>query len=289
MRLIKLDRYEYQIIGEIAVISGMIEQQMKELIVKFVRAPWPGGLALAAHLNFSALCDTALALLPSTVPDTSAEGYSLRGSFETMIKGARSAYEDRNRIMHGPFSPWPALAGSPKTTLKLTARGKIAYQAFQFNREELKKILATFIDAYEGLFGCVALLEAARTNRLRGLVRPAPKPDRSLFHCDSSALGRRGLRGAIFRACEASVPSIISANQRLVEKYFAREYFFTRVRTAINMIVSDGGANLPIGRVCAHPSRPASASPGRRALTKFLRKYLADSSINPGIDGASVV
>jgi hypothetical protein len=39
MRLIKLDRYEYQIIGEIAVISGMIEQQMKELIVKFVRAP----------------------------------------------------------------------------------------------------------------------------------------------------------------------------------------------------------------------------------------------------------
>jgi len=43
MRLIKLSRYEYQIIGEIAVLSGMIEQEMKELIVKLVKAPWPDG------------------------------------------------------------------------------------------------------------------------------------------------------------------------------------------------------------------------------------------------------
>lgn len=162
MRLIKLSRYEYQIIGEIAVLSGMIEQEMKELIVKLVKAPWPDGIALVAHLNFSSLCDIALALLPSTVPDTKEKGFSLARSFETAIKNVRNAYEDRNKVLHGPFSPWTAIVGAPKSTLKINARSKISYQAFTFNRETLTETLSELIKCHSVLFGCVGLLEIER-------------------------------------------------------------------------------------------------------------------------------
>ena len=49
-----------------------------------------------------------------------------------------------------------------KTTLKISARQKIQYSAVTYDRAELKKMLATLIEAYNLIFGCVALLEIAR-------------------------------------------------------------------------------------------------------------------------------
>jgi len=158
MRLIKLDRYEYQLIGEIVVLSGMLEQHLKEVIVRLVRAPWTDGLALVAHQNFGSLCDIALALLPATVPSQ-----QLQRSFRSAIKDAKKFYDDRNKIVHGPFSPWvTVVTGKTKSTLRFMARGKLTYQGYTFNRDSLKETLKGLTDVYEALFGCMLLLEEER-------------------------------------------------------------------------------------------------------------------------------
>ena len=107
MRLVGLTPHEYQLIGKIAVLSGMIEQQMKEMLVKLSGAPWPDGMAIFAHMNFRSLCDISLALIPSSVPDKNTK-YSLQQSFRAAIEAAGKAYDGRNKLLHGPFSPWTA-------------------------------------------------------------------------------------------------------------------------------------------------------------------------------------
>lgn len=159
MRLVGLTRQEYQIIGKIAVLSGMLEQQMKEMVVKLVRAPWPDGLAICAHMNFRSLCDTSLALIPSTVPANTGDKFSLQQSFRSSINAADKAYDGRNKLLHGPFSPWAAIVGSKKSTFKTTARGKIQHSGLTFDKEALTELLGDLIDAHSSISGCVLLLE----------------------------------------------------------------------------------------------------------------------------------
>ena len=165
MRLIGFDKYEYQLIGEIAVLSGMIEQQMKELIVKLVGAPWLDGIAIVAHQNFGSLCDIASSLLPSTVPSP-----GLQQSLRTAIKNAKARYDERSQLVHGPFSL--SLQGISKSTLRFMARGQIKYQGFQFDRSSLKEILAGLIDVHGHLFGCALLLEEERGESNLEHLRP---------------------------------------------------------------------------------------------------------------------
>jgi len=162
MRLVGLTPLEYQIIGKIAVLSGMIEQQMKEMIVKLVKAPWPDGLAICAHMNFRSLCDVSLALIPSTVPANSGPIYSLQESFRSSIKAADKAYDGRNKLLHGPFSPWTAIVGAKKSTFKTTARGKIQHSGLTFDKESLNELLRELIEAHSAISGCVGLLEIER-------------------------------------------------------------------------------------------------------------------------------
>jgi len=135
MRLIGFDKYEYQLIGEIAVLSGMIEQQMKELIVKLVGAPWLDGIAIVAHQNFGSLCDIASSLLPSTVPSP-----GLQQSLRTAIKNAKARYDERSQLVHGPFSLSPgnfkidvAIYGSrPNQIPRLSIRSKQPQRDFSW-------------------------------------------------------------------------------------------------------------------------------------------------------------
>ncbi len=162
MRMIGLDRYEYQLIGEIVVLSGILEQNVKELIVKMVRAPWPEGMVLVAHLNFRSLCDIALALIPSTVPDAYNGRSSLRKAFESVLKDALRIYDERSDIVHGPFDPFVTLVGVPKSTFKITGRGKFKYKGATYDRETLSNTLETLIEIHTALFGCALWLEIER-------------------------------------------------------------------------------------------------------------------------------
>jgi len=147
MRLVGLTPHEYQLIGKIAVLSGMIEQQMKEMLVKLSGAPWPDGMAIFAH-----------ALIPSSVPDKNTK-YSLQQSFRAAIEAAGKAYDGRNKLLHGPFSPWTAKVGARKSTLKTTARGKIQYSGVTFDKKALSELLRDLIEVHDLIFGSVALLE----------------------------------------------------------------------------------------------------------------------------------
>ncbi len=158
MRLVGLTPHEYQLIGKIAVLSGMIEQQMKEMLVKLSGAPWPDGMAIFAHMNFRSLCDISLALIPSSVPDKNTK-YSLQQSFRAAIEAAGKAYDGRNKLLHGPFSPWTAKVGARKSTLKTTARGKIQYSGVTFDKKALSELLRDLIEVHDLIFGSVALLE----------------------------------------------------------------------------------------------------------------------------------
>jgi len=136
----------------------MIEQQMKEMLVKLSGAPWPDGMAIFAHMNFRSLCDISLALIPSSVPDKNTK-YSLQQSFRAAIEAAGKAYDGRNKLLHGPFSPWTAKVGARKSTLKTTARGKIQYSGVTFDKKALSELLRDLIEVHDLIFGSVALLE----------------------------------------------------------------------------------------------------------------------------------
>ena len=146
---LKLDRYEYKLIGEIVVLSGLMEQHLKDLpqclkATKFT--------AFTAHLNFQSLCDLNLALLPDTVQHA-----PLRAGFEKAIKKCRKVYDDRSRLVHGPFFPYPS---GIKGTIRVTARRKIAFQGYQFDRDSLHELLSEFITAFEDLQICIVALQA---------------------------------------------------------------------------------------------------------------------------------
>ncbi|MGC1177479.1 MAG: hypothetical protein WA884_00165 [Methyloceanibacter sp.] len=164
MRLIGFDKYEYQLIGEIAVLSGMIEQQMKELIVKLVGAPWLDGIAIVAHQNFGSLCDIASSLLPSTVPSP---GYSKVFALQLRTPRLDMMREANWFTVHSL-----SLQGISKSTLRFMARGQIKYQGFQFDRSSLKEILAGLIDVHGHLFGCALLLEEERGESNLEHLRP---------------------------------------------------------------------------------------------------------------------
>lgn len=158
MRQVGLSRLDYQLIGEIAVISGMLEQAMKEFIVRLVQAPWPDGMALTAHLNFGSICDMANSLLDSCLPDT-----SYVEQWRKEILAAKAAYDDRSELIHGPFAPFLATQkGIKKAIFRTMARGKIKYRGSTASTEYIEGARERLFTAWERLSGVMIAIEAQR-------------------------------------------------------------------------------------------------------------------------------
>ena len=98
LREIGFDSYEFQLIGEIVVLCGLIEQLLRELPIILIRPSKLSAYAFTAHLRFQSLRDLNLTMIQEYVADADD-----RKSIETNIKRAAELYEERNRIVHGPF------------------------------------------------------------------------------------------------------------------------------------------------------------------------------------------
>ena len=161
MRILKLSAHDYKLIGEIAVLSGMLEMELKQTIVKMVDAPWPDGLALVIHQNFGSLCDIAETLIPSTIVSV-----HFRLHFKKAIEECRAAYDSRNTLLHGPFSPTLKTVTGTTGMFKITARSKMNFKVKPVTTASLSKQLKDLIDAYDFLWWCQLTLGEERDGLL---------------------------------------------------------------------------------------------------------------------------
>ena len=160
MRTLKLSAHDYKLIGEIAVLSGMLEMEMKQAIVKLVDAPWPEGLALVVHLNFGSLCDIAEALLPRTIKNE-----TLKKIYKEAVVECRGVYEQRNSLIHGPFSPILKAVTGVTGMFKITARAKMNFKTHAITTDKLERQLIKLIGAYDYLWYCQDTLERERAGQ----------------------------------------------------------------------------------------------------------------------------
>ena len=163
LRCLKLDPYEYKLIGEIVVLSGILEAHLKDLPLFLKAAKSP---AFMAHLNFLSVCDIDLALLPEFVPHP-----PLRKALEKTIKECRTVYAERNQLVHGPFFPHP---DGTKGTFRVSYRGKEKFSGWIFDRHSLHDLLSRLSEAFEDLQVCIVALQRSH-GELRDLDEP-PQP-----------------------------------------------------------------------------------------------------------------
>ena len=60
LRDLKYQAYDFQIIGEIVLLCGLIEQLLRDLPFYLIRAEKKAANAFTAHLSFQSLCDLNL-------------------------------------------------------------------------------------------------------------------------------------------------------------------------------------------------------------------------------------
>lgn len=157
LRILGFSRRDYQLLGEVAVMGSLLEQELKLFIVRLVQAPWPDGYALVAHLNFASLADISSALLDSCLPDSRAVP-----AMRTIILEAKAAYNDRSELLHGPYLPHNSDALPKKAVLKTTARGKIKQRASHIPTSYIEETLKKICEAYEALMGAQYIIEEQR-------------------------------------------------------------------------------------------------------------------------------
>jgi len=144
LREIGFDSYEFQLIGEIVVLCGLIEQLLRDLPIFLIKQKQISAYAFTAHLTFQSLCNLSLTMIQEYVTDADD-----RKRIETGIKRAAELFEERNRIVHGPFL---LLADGTPGTGRFTARRQMRFQAHEYDRRKLVSLLASLIDVYEGLY-----------------------------------------------------------------------------------------------------------------------------------------
>lgn len=143
LRDLGFDSYEFQLIGEIVVLCGLIEQLLRDLPLWLIGADRAAAHAFTAHLTFQSLCDLNLTLIKEYISSPLE-----RESIEEGIKQAAPLFEKRNRIIHGPFE---ILASGIHGTVRVTARQQIRYQVNEYDRETLIALLGDFVDVYQHL------------------------------------------------------------------------------------------------------------------------------------------
>ena len=138
--------YEFQLIGEIVVLCGLIEQILRDMPLWLGGVGSPAASAFTAHLNFQSLCDLNLALNQHF--NYVALPLELRNSTKDNLKRAATVFEDRNRIVHGPFT---LFADGSRGTLRMIARRKLRSQRHQYDRAKLTSVLSDAVEVYVSL------------------------------------------------------------------------------------------------------------------------------------------
>ena len=159
----------FKLIGEITVLSGMIEDTLKRMPLAMLRIPLVPGLAMTAHLKASSLCDMIMAIIPYFIASD-----ELSTEAEEMIALARRAFDTRNRILHGPFDFSPDNEGS--RVGYFTARSALKYSETTFDIEELNESLRLHVTAWNAVADCFVGMYSLAAERER-LGLPILRPD----------------------------------------------------------------------------------------------------------------
>lgn len=147
MRKSGLKSAEYKLIGEIIVLSGMIEDTLKRIPLEMFRIDYIPGISLTAHLTHGALCD-----IISSSLDYFLESEELCQEVEAALKLVRAASAERNIIAHGPF--WVPMVGRETGALRFTARGKLKAADNPFDRARFETVLDMHIKAWDAITDC---------------------------------------------------------------------------------------------------------------------------------------
>lgn len=158
LRRTGLTAKDFRLIGEIVVLSGMIEDTLKRMPLAMLRVRHVPGIAMIAHQTVNGLCDMVLAITPYFVASD-----ELNSEVEAAISLVRTASKIRNDIVHGPF--WFFNDKPFKGTRKLTARSKgLQMSERHYEGGTLEDALAKHIAAWLAIADCyagmVALAEA---------------------------------------------------------------------------------------------------------------------------------
>ncbi len=151
---------EYKLIGEIVVLSGMIEDTLKRMPLAMLRVDIVPGIAFTAHLKASSICDMVSAILPYFLAD-----HDLTTEVEEMVRLARSAGDIRNDIVHGPF--WSPSDLEHKGTRKFTARSNLKFAMRAYDEASLRDALALHIKTWEAVADCYVGMCALAEERER--------------------------------------------------------------------------------------------------------------------------
>ena len=148
------DSYEFQIIGEIVVLCGLIEQILREMPLWLAKVDNPAAAAFTAHLNFQSLVDLNLTLARefkgAMFPD-------IAQTIDRDLQDTPPVFEDRNRIVHGPFT---LFADGSRGTLRTIARRKLRSQHHHYDRAKLVSVLSRTVDVYSDLAVSFVMLKA---------------------------------------------------------------------------------------------------------------------------------
>ncbi len=140
LRDLGFQSYEFQLIGEIIVLCGLIERLLRKLPLYLIKADEPAAIAFTAHLNFLSLCDLNIAVINDVVTNKRERELLVEN-----IKRANTLFDDRNRLVHGPFM---LFEGDVRATARLTARREIRFQVHEYDRETLTTLLSNLGETY---------------------------------------------------------------------------------------------------------------------------------------------
>lgn len=149
---------DFKLIGEIVVLSGMIEDTLKRMPLAMLRVAEVPGIAMTTHLKASSLCDIVLAITPYFV-----QWDDLTTEVEEAIKLVRKASDVRNDIVHGPFCFKPETPF--KGTRKLTARSQLRLTERSYSEGQLAEALALHINAWQAVADCYVGMYALAEDR----------------------------------------------------------------------------------------------------------------------------
>lgn len=144
LRRTGLTAKDFRLIGEIVVLSGMIEDTLKRIPLAMLQVLEVPGMALVAHQPSGALCDTILAITPYFVASE-----KLNAEVGEAIAHVRGAANLRNEIVHGPFSFDPD--SSFKGTRKVTARSVLKMAERSYEAKFLEDALQKHIMAWKAI------------------------------------------------------------------------------------------------------------------------------------------
>ncbi len=169
MRMTKLKAADYKLIGEIVVLSGMIEDTLKRMPLAMFNIDYIPGISMTAHLKVSSLCDMVLTIMPYF-----AGSEILNQEVEAAILLARKSSDLRNNIVHGPF--WFPTNVPFKGVRRFTARSKLNLVERAMSTDDLREILAIHIQTWKAVSECFVGMTAVSEGRDH-LGLPPLRPD----------------------------------------------------------------------------------------------------------------